>query len=231
MLSVNPFSDPSIKKQILEDSGVSVDPNIEIEEPVDFSDFQNIIDTTPVIPGKADKALKTIIHDASLVVKNSNEERANAMSQALSDVMSQYNEKYGLSLNYDFRNVANTIVLCSSEKNTKVLELYVSRICKTIRPILILGMISKLSLALETLLAPENLLDKSQLSLTDLFIATDSILGYISKLEEIMSSITIQNEDLELKRLAEESGMEYKEEDQELVEKFMSIFKKENGIS
>lgn len=91
-------------------------------------------------------------------------------------------------------------------------------------------MISKLALALDVLLDPTKLLSQQELSLTDLFLATDQILNYIQKLEALKDEIMIPNEDLELKRIAEEEGVDLKEGDEEMVENFMKLFKRDNGL-
>ena len=225
MLSVNPFSDPETKKQILEESGIT--PYTDDD---DLSDFQNIISSTPVIPKGPGNTVKTIIKDASALLKDNNEAKAQQMSLALSDVMTKYNQEYGLDLHVDFSNVSKTLVACADERNSKILTLFMSKVVRSLRPILILNMISKLALALDVLLSPEKLLNPSELSLTDLFLATDQILNYIQKLESLKDEIMIPNEGLELKRLAEENGLEYKDGDEEMIETFMSLFKKENGL-
>lgn len=91
-------------------------------------------------------------------------------------------------------------------------------------------MISKLTLALDVLLSPDKLLNPNELSLTDLFLATDQILNYIEKLENMKNEILIDQEDLNLKQIAEENNVEYSDSDEEMVSNFMALFKKDNGI-
>lgn len=92
-------------------------------------------------------------------------------------------------------------------------------------------MISKLTLALDVLLSPDKLLNPNELSLTDLFLATDQILNYIEKLENMKNEILIDQEDLNLKQIAEENNLKYSDSDEQLVNDFMALFKKDNGIS
>ena len=92
-------------------------------------------------------------------------------------------------------------------------------------------MISKLTLALDVLLSPDKLLNPNELSLTDLFLATDQILNYIEKLENMKNEILIDQEDLNLKQIAEESNLEYSDSDEQLVNDFIALFKKDNGIN
>ena len=61
-------------------------------------------------------------------------------------------------------------------------------------------------------------------------MATDQILNYIEKLENMKNEILIDQEDLNLKQIAEENNLEYSESDEQLVSDFMALFKKDNGI-
>ena len=162
MLSVNPFNDPEIKKQILKDSGVTP-----VEE---LSDFEEIISSTPVIPKSTESAIKTIIKDAGAVLKDTQEAKAQQMNLALSDIMTKYNKDFGLDLHIDFGSLSRTLVACADDRQQKILQLYVSKIFRGIRPLILLNMISKLTLALDVLLSPDKLLNPNELSLTDLFL-------------------------------------------------------------
>ena len=62
-------------------------------------------------------------------------------------------------------------------------------------------------------------------------MATDQILNYIEKLENMKNEILIDQEDLNLKQIAEENNLEYSDSDEQLVNNFMALFKKDNGIS
>lgn len=160
MISVNPFNDPEIKKQILNDAGVT---------PIEDDDnFQDIISSAPVIPESS--AIKTIIKDAGSVLKDSQEAKAQQMNLALSDIMTKYNKDYGLDLHVDFGSLSRTLVACADDRQQKILQLYVSKIFRGIRPLILLNMISKLTLALDVLLSPDKLLNPNELSLTDLFL-------------------------------------------------------------
>ena len=61
-------------------------------------------------------------------------------------------------------------------------------------------------------------------------MATDQILNYIEKLENMKNEILIDQEDLNLKQIAEENNLEYSDSDEEMVSNFMALFKKDNGI-
>lgn len=235
MINVNPFDSPEVKSQILESSGISPaaeDADYEELEPFedkpDLSEFQGIISGTPAIPKAG--AIRTVIKDSSALLKESQEAKSEQLNLALSDVMTKYNQSFGLDLHIDFNSLSRTLVAISDTKKQEILQLYVSKIFRGIRPLILLNMISKLTLALDVILAPENLLNKNELSLTDLFLGVDTILGYIQKLEDMKDSILIDQEDLNLKRIAQENDMTYSEGDEEMIADFMALFKKDNGI-
>ena len=62
-------------------------------------------------------------------------------------------------------------------------------------------------------------------------MATDQILNYIEKLENMKNEMLIDQEDLNLKQIAEENNLKYSDSDEQLVNDFMALFKKDNGIS
>ena len=62
-------------------------------------------------------------------------------------------------------------------------------------------------------------------------MATDQILNYIEKLENMKNEILIDQEDLNLKQIAEENNLKYSDSDEQLVNNFIALFKKDNGIS
>ena len=218
----NIFDDPEVKRQILEDQGIKpAEEDYEIIEPdEDLSSFQGIINSAPKIPGGG------IIKN---IVKDDNKAKEEAMNNALSEVFTKYNKEYGLDLQANLNeSFSNLLVKCSNERSRRILEIYVSNIFKTLRPLLLTKMIANLSLAIEVLTDPKNLLNRNEFSLPDIFLACNQILEYIKSLEELRSSVEIDNGDLELKKIAEENNMEYQDQDEELVKNFMELFKKEN---
>lgn len=234
MININPFDSPEVREQILKSSGYTPPEDVDYqdlgeEEKPDLSGFQGIISGVPSIPKAG--SVKTIIKDTSALLKESQEAKAEGLNLALSDVMTKYNQEFGLDLHIDFGSLSRTLVACADTKKQETLQLYVSKIFRGIRPLILLNMISKLTLALDVILAPENLLNKNELSLTDLFVGVDTILGYIQKLEDMKDSILIDQEDLNLKRIAQENDMTYSESDEEMIADFMALFKKDNEIN
>lgn len=232
MNAVNPFSDPEFKKQLLEKEGktASNSEDYEILQPEeDVSDsFKSMISGAPKIP----KQVSNIILDASAISANQKEQKALELTNKLNQVFTKYNKEYGIDLHVDFSSLSNTLVNVADPKSRHILELYVSEVFQSIRPILILNMISKLCLLIDYLLKPENLFDKSQLSIQDSFIIVEKLIYYINEMESLKETIAIPGSDLELKKIAEETGNQElaSPEAQKTVQDFLKLFQRENGI-
>lgn len=227
---VNPFSSDDFKKQILEQEGLgnSSSDDYEILEPTDENtEFRKIISSAPKIP----KGVKNVILDASALSKNEKEAKATELNLALNDVLTQYNKKYNANLQIDFSSMSRTMVAVSDPKSRRILELYLSEIFQSIRPVLILHMISKLTLAIDYILDPERMFG-GELQLTDIWVSIEKIMQYIQQLESMKEEILIKGADLELKKIgdtSDTSGMGDLEKN-EVVNDFMKMFKKDNGI-
>ena len=233
MEAVNPFNDPEFKKAILGKEGrcgnVSSD-DYEILQPAEdvSNDLKSIITGAPKLP----KTAKNLIMDASALAKTEKDAKAAEMNLALNDVFTQYNKTYGTDLQIDFSNLSNTLVNVADPKTRYTLELYVSEVFKSIRPILLLHLISKLSIALDYVLDPKRMFDSSQLSIPDLFLVIEKLQLYIENLNDLMKTSTIDKSDQILKKLAEEKNDEAlnSPESKKAVEEFMSLFMKDSGI-
>ena len=230
--TVNPFSDPEFKKQILGKEGRAVDDpgDYEILQPEEdvSKNLKNIIGSAPVLP----KTARNIIMDSSAIASNQKEQKALELTHKLNEVFTSYNKEYNIDLHVDFGSLSNTLVNVADPKSRHILELYVSEVFQSIRPILILNMISKLCLCIDYILDPMRLFDSSQMTLQDSFIAVEKIMQFIQQLEDMKSQIIVKGSDLELKKIAEESGNEElnSEESKQIVADFMRLFQKEHGI-
>ena len=138
---INPFSDPEFKKSILGKEGKKAKTSsdfsdIEIIQPDSETskDLRSMITSAPQLP----KSAKNIILDASALSLSEKEAKAAEMNLALNDVFTQYNKTYGTDLQIDFSNLSNTLVNVSDPKTRQTLELYVSEVFKSIRPVLLL---------------------------------------------------------------------------------------------
>ena len=232
---INPFSDPEFKKSILSKEGKKAKTSSDfdsyeiIQPDSDTSEnLKKIITSAPVLPKQA----KNIILDASAMALNEKEAKAAEMNLALNDVFTQYNKTYGTDLQIDFSNLSNTLVNVSDPKTRQTLELYVSEVFKSIRPVLLLHLISRLSLIIEHVLDPKRMLDSNQLSIPDMFLITEKLMQYIDQLNELYKTTTIENSDQILKKLAEEKNDDAMNspESKKAVEEFMNLFMRDSGI-
>ena len=235
MEAINPFSDPEFKKSILSKEGKKAKTTSDldtyeiIQPDLDTSEnLKRIITSAPVLPKQA----KNIILDASALALNEKETKAAEMNLALNDVFTQYNKTYGIDLQIDFSNLSNTLVNVADPKTRQTLELYVSEVFKSIRPVLLLHLISKLSIALDYVLDPKRMFDTNQLSIPDLFLIIEKLQLYIENLNGLMKTTTIENSDQILKKLSEEQNDEAMNspESKKAVEEFMSLFMRDSGI-
>jgi len=225
MESINPFADPEFKKTLMEKEGLSSGSNDVIEE-LEPEELKTIIQGAPVIP----KAAKNMILDASAMSKGVQEQKVKEMESSLNQVLSNYNKEFGLDLHLNLSDLSKSLVLVSDDKNRRILELYLSKIYKSIKPILYLHLIQKLSLTIDYVLDPQRLFGNEGLSSADYFIVVEKLIQYIDQLSQLRSEIEISGDSLELKKIAEEdTGVDLSdEESQRTVEEFMKLFRKEN---
>ena len=223
--SINPFNDPEFKQQILKQEGLEiVKPDAEAEE----IGFKNIISSAPSIPGSA----KNIILDASAIAKNEKETMELQMNSALNNIFSNYNKTYGTNLQINFSNLSQTLIDVADPDKRKTLELYVSEVFKSIKPVLLLQLISKLSIALDYVLQPERMFDQNQLSIPDLFLVIEKLQSYITNLNDIIETSTIKDSDQILKKLSEEKGDAQlnSKESKAAVNNFLDLLKRDSGL-
>jgi hypothetical protein len=220
----NPFNDPEVRKQILKEEG-KLDHYDVVE-----NDIKSMVVNAPKIP----KSASNIIMDANAIAKNAKDAKAKEMNLALNNIFTEYNKKYGTDLSINFDNMSQTLMDVANPEKRKVLELYVSEVFQSLKPIMLLHLISRLSLALDYILAPERLLDTNQLSIPDLFLVVEKLQTYIMNLTDILdSSAIVKDSDKILKKLADEKGDDdlQSEEAKLAVDNFMALFKREKGIT
>jgi hypothetical protein len=235
---MNPFNAPEWKEQILNKEGKlnkkkKSDDNIDYSEVEDLgedlnSKLSNIIKSAPKIPNSA----KNMILDASAIAQSEKDKKASELNVALNDVFTKYNKEYGTNLQIDFSSLSRTLVNVSDPNTRRVLELYLSEMFQSIRPLLILHMISKLSLAIDYILDPSRMFG-GDMSTADIFVAVEKILQFIQQLEDMKDEIIIKGSNLELEKLSDSnnsSAMDSKES-KDAINDFMSLFMKDHGIS
>lgn len=226
MNAINPFSDPEFKKELMEKEnlGKSVPECPEVIIPED-GDMKAIITGAPVLP----KTAKNMILDASAIAKNQTEQKVREMENSLNLVLSNYNKEYGLDLHLNFSDLSQSLVLVSDDKSRRILELYVSKLYRSVKPILYIHLIQKLALTIDWVLDPQRLFGNEGLSSADYFIVVEKLIQYIDQLSQLKDEIEISGDSLELKELAE-SGEEIDLEDpesQETISRIMDLFRKD----
>lgn len=227
MESINPFADPEFKKTLMEKEGLSSGSDNDVIEELEPEELKTIISGAPVIP----KAAKNMILDASAMSKGVQERKVKEMESSLNQVLSNYNKEFGLDLHLNLADLSKSLVLVSDDKNRRILELYLSKIYKSIKPILYLHLIQKLSLTIDYVLDPQRLFGNEGLSSADYFIVVEKLIQYIDQLSQLRGEIEISGDSLELKKIAEEDeGIDLSDsESQRTVEEFMRLFRKENS--
>ena len=227
MESINPFADQEFKKTLMEKEGLSSGSDNDVIEELEPEELKTIISGAPVIP----KAAKNMILDASAMSKGVQERKVKEMESSLNQVLSNYNKEFGLDLHLNLADLSKSLVLVSDDKNRRILELYLSKIYKSIKPILYLHLIQKLSLTIDYVLDPQRLFGNEGLSSADYFIVVEKLIQYIDQLSQLRGEIEISGDSLELKKIAEEDeGIDLSDsESQRTVEEFMRLFRKENS--
>ena len=236
--SANPFDDPEFRKEMLASEGVQLGGSSKDNEISDVEylnkidedsneSLKSIISSAPTIP----KTAKNLILDASAIAKNNKEVKAQEMTRALSQVFTEYNKEYGLSLEVDFSNLSKTLVNCADPKTRKTLELYTSELFRSMKPILLIHLINKLSIAVDYVLQPEIMMSE-QFSASDIFLMVEKLMQFIQNLDEILDQAAIKDSDKLLKKLAEENNDESlnSDESKEAINQFLDLFKKDKGI-
>lgn len=223
--SSNPFNDPEVKKQLLRDEGIE-EP--EIIEEKDY--IKDMLASAPQLP----KSAKNIILDSSTLLKQDRDAKSKEFNLALNSIISSYNEKYGTSISLDLDSISTSLVEIADPDKRKVLELYVSEVFKSIKPLLLLHVLNRLVICLNYVTDPKRFLDigNSGLTLPDLFLVLEKLMGYINSIDEITKSISIDSSDAILQKLADEKNDSSinSPESREAVENFMKLFKKDAGI-
>lgn len=230
MEAINPFSDPEFKKKLLQDvkRGNPVnnpDDYVMLEDDEEKMDMKSIIAGSPKLPKQANN----IILDANLLAKNEREENVRQMQLSINQVFSDYNAKYGTDLQLDLGNLSKSLVAVSTPEKRRVLQLYVSEMFQSLKPLMILHMLERLTVCINYLLSPEMMFNKNEMSIPDIWVACQQIMNMMDQLNAMKDDIEIKGSDMELKKLAEEnSDVDFESpESKQAIEDFTSMFFKE----
>lgn len=231
MIESNPFNSPEFRKQLLEKEGIDIDNNndsdieqIEGEEG-DF-DIKSMIKSAPQMPSSASR----IIQDASVLAKNQKEAKVLELQSSINTIFSRYNAEYGTDLNIDLSNLSRTLVNVSDPKSRYVLELFVSEVYKSIRPVLLLHILQRLTITLDFVLSPDRMLDTNQFSASDMVILIEKLIGFSIQIEEMIKEIEIPDSDKILRKLADEKNdVNFNDpENKQVITDFLNMLKNDS---
>lgn len=231
MIESNPFNSPEFRKQLLEKEGIDIDNNndsdieqIESEEG-DF-DIKSMIKSAPQMPSSASR----IIQDASVLAKNQKEAKVLELQSSINTIFSRYNAEYGTDLNIDLSNLSRTLVNVSDPKSRYVLELFVSEVYKSIRPVLLLHILQRLTITLDFVLSPDRMLDTNQFSASDMVILIEKLIGFSIQIEEMIKEIEIPDSDKILRKLADEKNdVNFNDpENKQVITDFLNMLKNDS---
>jgi len=239
MDAINPFNDPEFKKTLLAKEGKLIqDSEDEYEVLLDGDsdgeefnnrkdDLKDIIKGAPTLP----KQVSNVILDANLLAKNEREENIKKMQLSINQVFSDYNAKYGTDLQLDLSSLSNSLVAVSTPEKRRLLQLYVSEMFQSLKPLMILHMLERLTVCINYLLSPEHMFNQNEMSIPDIWVACQQIMNMMDQLNAMKDDIEIKGSDLELKKLAEEnSEVDFEsEESKKTISDFMTLFNKEFG--
>lgn len=232
MIESNPFNSPEFRKQLLEKEGIDINNNSS-DDGIEFLDgeddgeidIKSIIKSAPQMP----KSAKNIITDASVLAKNQKEAKVLALKQSLNQVFTNYNEKYGTSLNIDFDDLSATLVNVSLPEKRQVLELYLSEVFKSIRPVLLLHILQRLTISIDYFLSPD-VLFSNEFSNPDKIIIVEKLIQYVSDLSNMIKDIEIPDSDKILRKLADEKNdVDFNSpENKEVITTFLNMLKNDS---
>lgn len=230
--SVNPFSgDDDLRKQILSregrlDSGSS-DSFIDFQDQdTQTQDLRSIITAAPKVP----KSVSRVIQDASSLAATKRDEKSQELTVALSSMMTDLNKQYGLSLDgIDLNNFSHTLANITDPRKRRVLELYLSEISQSIRPVLYLHILQRLMLVIDQVLRPENLLS-NEWSSADKVLLIEKLIQEAQAVGDLVDSIKIEDSDKILEKLSAEENQSdlNSDENREIIQQFIEAFKKDN---
>ena len=226
--SVNPFSaDDELRKQILSKEGRLDSNNIDFQDQeTQNQDLRSIITAAPKVP----RSVSRVIQDASSLAATKRDEKSQELTLALSDMMTDLNKQYGLSLDgIDLNNFAHTLTNITDPRKRRVLELYLSEISQSIRPVLYLHILQRLMLVIDQVLRPENLLS-NEWSSADKVLLIEKLIQEAQAVGDLVDSIKIEDSDKILEKLASEESRDNlsSDENKEIIKQFLDMFRKDN---
>ena len=224
MESINPFGSDELRNQILAKEG-RLDFDDQSQE---NDDLMGIISSAPAIP----KSAKNVILDSKAMAIANRKEKEGEIAVALTDMLTDLNEQYDLNLDgININNFTQTLVNVIDPQKREILELYVSEISRSIKPVLYLHILQRLILVMDNVLSPE-VLFSNEFSAPDKVLLLEKIVAMAGELSDALEEMKVDNSDAILKKLAEERNDSNLDspESKKMIEEFMAMFKKDNGV-
>ncbi len=220
----NPFGSDDLRNKILAKEGrLDIDSQSQ-----DNDDLMGIISSAPVIPNSA----KNVILDSKAMAIANRKEKEGEIAVAITDMLTDLNEQYDLDLDgININNFTQTLANVIDPKKREILELYVSEISKSIKPVLYLHILQRLMLVMDNVLSPE-VLFSNEFSAPDKVLLLEKIVAMAGELSDALEEMKVENSDAVLKKIAETKNDENLEspESKKIIEEFMSMFKKDKGL-
>ena len=220
----NPFGSDDLRNKILAKEG-----RLDIDnQSQDNDDLMGIISSAPVIPNSA----KNVILDSKAMAIANRKEKEGEIAVAITDMLRDLNEQYDLDLDgININNFTQTLANVIDPKKREILELYVSEISKSIKPVLYLHILQRLMLVMDNVLSPE-VLFSNEFSAPDKVLLLEKIVAMAGELSDALEEMKVENSDAVLKKIAETKNDENLEspESKKIIEEFMSMFKKDKGL-
>ena len=220
----NPFGSDDLRNKILAKEG-----RLDIDnQSQDNDDIMGIISSAPVIPNSA----KNVILDSKAMAIANRKEKEGEIAVAITDMLTDLNEQYDLDLDgININNFTQTLANVIDPKKREILELYVSEISKSIKPVLYLHILQRLMLVMDNVLSPE-VLFSNEFSAPDKVLLLEKIVAMAGELSDALEEMKVENSDAVLKKIAETKNDENLEspESKKIIEEFMSMFKKDKGL-
>ena len=220
----NPFGSDDLRNKILAKEG-----RLDIDnQSQDNGDLMGIISSAAVITNSA----KNVILDSKAMAIANRKEKEGEIAVAITDMLTDLNEQYDLDLDgININNFTQTLANVIDPKKREILELYVSEISKSIKPVLYLHILQRLMLVMDNVLSPE-VLFSNEFSAPDKVLLLEKIVAMAGELSDALEEMKVENSDAVLKKIAETKNDENLEspESKKIIEEFMSMFKKDKGL-
>lgn len=198
-----------------------LDSTINAEE-VEYVEVQ---DSEPV-PSKQDDPFRDEEYDASKMLSSSTKKgfssQVTQIMNASQNLLSQnnitstevvatfkqlfqdLNDTYGLEVQFDFNSFSRTLGYMIKPKNKQAIEIYISEAYSRVRATLYFMYLNAISQLSQQILDPKFITSNS-MTYSEKLILMRELFQYINSLNEIYKEVNIEDSDIKLKKLSEDS--------------------------